>query len=443
MRRNNLTFKGGVRLNGNRELSRDKSIEVVQDPKFVYIPLHQHVGAPCKALVKVGDNVKVGQKIGDSEASLTAPVHASVSGVVKGIEKRYTPDGYNVECVVIESDGLNETHESVKPRKDVENLSGEEIVNIIREAGIVGMGGAAFPTHSKMTTSKDGNIDTIILNGAECEPFLTCDFRVMLERSEQVISGLELLMKYFGLNSGYIGIEDDKLEAIEKLESVSKSTGKEINVVALKSKFPQGDSYRIVNSVTGRIVPKGGRCKDVNTMVSNVGTAVAITEAVYEGKPLYERIITVSGNGIKEPKNLLVKIGTTIEDIIAYCGGFNGKPGKIIAGGPMTGHTQFTLDTPITKGTTGIIVFTEAETKPEKVYPCIKCGKCIEVCPVNLQPNLISGFSLKGKFENTEKLNAEACIGCGACTYICPSKRPLTESIAHAKREINANRKSS
>ncbi len=442
MRLDNLTFSGGIHMADKKELTKDKAIEKAKEPEIVYIPLHQHVGTPCKALVKAKDTVKVGQKIGDSDVSLSAPIHSSVSGVVKGIEKLYTHDGYRVDCVVIESDGLNEIHESVKPKTKVEDLSKEDIVEIIREAGIVGMGGAAFPTHSKMVTGEDSIIDTVILNGAECEPYLTSDHRVMLESPELIVSGLEIIMKYFDAKNGYIGIEDNKKDAIDTLRELTKDDDK-IEVISLKTKFPQGDSYRMVDTICNKVVPEGGRCKDVSTLVNNVCTAAAVAEAVLKGKPLYERVVTVTGNGIKEPKNLLVKIGTPIKDLIEQCGGFNGKPGKIVLGGPMTGYTQFSLDTPSTKGVAGIIVLSEEEVKPEKVLPCIKCGKCVEVCPVFLEPLFISAYSLMNRFEDAEKLHALSCIECGSCSYICPSKRPLTEAIAHAKKEIKAKRKKS
>lgn len=442
MRLDNLTFKGGIHVKDNKEYTKDKSIERALEPSVVKIPLHQHVGAPCKALVKKGDKVKIGQKIGDTEALLTASVHSSVSGVVKGIEKLYTPDGYNVECVVIEADGLNEIDESVKPKGQLENLSDEEILKVIRDSGIAGLGGAAFPLHSKLYTALEAGVDIAILNGAECEPYLTADHRMMLEHPERVIYGLEILMKYLGLSNGYIAVEDNKGDAINTLkESIGDKDG--IQVASLKTKFPQGDSYRLANAVTGRVVPFGGRTKDIHTFITNVSTSAAVADAFLLGKPLYERVVTVTGNGVKEPKNLLVKIGTSIADLIGQCGGFNGEPGKIIAGGPMTGFTQFTLDTPITKGVTGIIVLTKEEATPSKTTPCIKCGKCVEACPTLLLPYAISAYSLKDRYEDAEAYNALACIECGSCSYICPAKRPLTESIAHAKREITASRKKS
>lgn len=442
MRLDNLTFKGGIHIPDYKELTKNKAIERANEPKIVYIPLHQHVGTPCESLVKVGDQVKIGQKIGDSKAFVSAPIHASISGVVKAITNMYTPMGVQSKCIVIESDGLNEYYEPMNTKNNLDELTQEEIFEIIREAGIVGLGGAAYPCHAKIVASDDKKVENVILNGAECEPFLTCDHRIMLEGSDKIISGLKALMKYLDSQNGYIGIEDNKMDAITKMKDLLGEDSN-IKVATLKTKFPQGDSYRLVDSITGKKVPQGGRCKDVGSMVSNVGTAYAIAEAIEEGKPLYERVVTITGNGIKDPKNLWVKIGTTIGDLIEQCGGFNGTPGKIVAGGPMTGMAQFTLDTPITKCTTGIIVFTEEESKPEEVTDCIKCGKCLEVCSVKLQPLFISAYTLKDRFDIAERYGALACIECGACSYICPAKRPLTESIKHAKREIKANRKKS
>lgn len=436
----NLTFKGGLVMKDYKDLSNDKSVEKANEPELVYISLYQHVGTSCKPLVKVKDEVKLGQKIGDTDASLAAPVHASVSGVVKEIKKIYAPDGWEVDCIVIESDGKNELHESIKKRNNVDQLSKKEIVDIIREAGIVGMGGAQFPTHSKLTAPEE-EIDAIILNGAECEPYLTADHRIMVENPEDIVKGLEILIKYFDGARGYIGIEDNKPDAIEAMKAAVAGNAN-IEISSLKTKFPQGDSYRMVDTIVDRVVPMDGRCMNVNSLVSNVGTTAAIAQAVMEGKPLYERIVTVTGNGVKEPKNLMAKIGTTIGDLIEQCGGFTeDAPGKIIVGGPMTGYTQFTLDTPITKGVTGIIVLTKEEAKPKTVTPCIKCGKCLEVCPTYLEPLYISAYSLKDRFEDAEKLHALACIECGSCSYICPSRRPLAESIAHAKREIKASKR--
>ena len=433
-----LTFKGGVHIPEYKELTESKAIELAKEPKIVYIPLHQHVGSACKPIVEVGENVKIGQKIGDVDAYVSAPVHSSVSGIVKEITMMYTPDGWKNQCIVIESDGKNEMHESIKPNV-YEDLSKEEKLKIIEESGIVGLGGAGFPMHTKLVTSDDGTVDVAILNGAECEPYLNCDNRIMLEEPEKVIFGLKAIMDMLSIENGFIGVEDNKIEAIATLTKTISYDN--IRVAKLKTKFPQGDSYRLVDSVTGRRVPRGGRTKNVESLVSNVNTAFAVTEALLEGKPLYERVITVTGHGIKEPKNLLVKVGTPIREIIEQCGGFKGKPGKIIAGGPMTGTAQYTLDTPITKTTAGIIVYTEEEAKPVETLPCIRCGKCLQVCPAFIQPLFISAYALKNDLEKADEYAADACIECGSCSFICPSKRPLAESIKHVKKEIKAKRK--
>lgn len=434
----NLTFKGGVHIPENKDLTSSKAIERAREPKTVFIALHQHVGAPCEAIVKVGDTVKVGQKIGESNAKLSATVHSSVSGQVKSIKKMYTAQGIKCDCIEIESDGLNELDESIGVKSDWTNLSKEEIVNKIKEAGIVGLGGAGFPLHSKLLSAEGTTIDSFILNGAECEPYLTCDHRIMLEEPEKVIYGLEVLMKYFDNCDGYIAVEDNKKDAIDCLSKASSD--KDIKIASLKTKFPQGESYRIVDSVLKRVVPQGGRCKDANTLVTNVGTSYAVAEAIQDNKPLYERVVTVTGNGVNEPKNLLAKIGTPIGDLIEQCGGFKGKPGKIIAGGPMTGIALHSLESPIIKETTGIIVLSEEEVKIDKVEPCIKCGECVSVCPVFLEPLYISAYSLKGNMEMANEYNALACVSCGSCSYVCPSKRPLTESINHAQNEIKSKR---
>ena len=438
MKLGKLTFKGGIHIPDYKELTEAKSIEKAKEPKIVYISLHQHVGSACKPIVKVGDNVKVGQKIGDTDTYLYAPVHSSVSGIVKEITSIYSPDGWKNETVVIESDGRNELHESIKPN-DYDRLSKEEKIQIIKEAGIVGLGGAGFPMHSKLMTSDDGTVDVAILNGAECEPYLNCDNRIMIEESEKVIFGLKAIMDIMGIKDGFIGVEDNKMEAIDILNQTIQDDN--IRVAKVKTKFPQGDSYRLVDAITDRKVPKGGRTKDAQSIVSNVYTAYAVSDALLEGKPLYERAVTITGHGIKEPRNLLAKVGTPIGELIEQCGGFNGKPGKIIVGGPMTGYAQYSLDTPITKTTAAIIVYTEEEAKPVKVLPCIRCGKCLSVCPAYLQPLFISAYALKNDMEKADQYDADACIECGSCSYICPSKRPLAESIRHAKKEIKAKRK--
>lgn len=436
----NLTFKGGVHVPHNKELTEQKPIEVADEPSVVYIPLQQHIGAPCEPLVSAGDSVKVGQKIGDTEAFVSAPIHSSVSGTVKSIVEITTPTGVKAKTVAIESDGRNELHEDVKSKGDLDKLDSKELLAIIREAGITGMGGAAFPTHVKLSPPPDKKIDKVIINGAECEPFLTSDHRLMLENPEKIIFGLKIMMKVLGVEEGFIGVEENKMDAVKALREALLPEDN-IIIATLKTKYPQGGEKALIYAVTGREVPSGGLPMDVGCVVNNAGTAKAMADAVLEGKPLYERVVTITGNAVNEPKNLLVKIGTPFEKVIEQCGGFKETPGKILMGGPMMGLSQFTMDVPTIKGSSGILVLTEEEAKPPHVSACIKCGQCLEVCPAYLQPLYISAYALKDNFEGAEKFNALDCIECGACSFICPAKRPLTESIRFAKREILSKRK--
>lgn len=442
MNYDNLTFKGGVHVEHNKKFTENKPIEIMENTTIVYIPLQQHIGAPCEALVSAGDRVKVGQKIGEASAFVSAPIHSSVSGIVKSIVEMTTPTGVKTKTIVIESDGTGELDENIVPRGKLEDLSPKDLLGILKEAGMTGMGGAAFPTHVKLSPPPDKKIDTVIINGAECEPFLTSDHRVMLEEPEKVIFGLRIMMKALGVNEGYIGIENNKMDAVKSLKDALKAEDN-IKIVTVKTKYPQGDEKRLIDAITGRKVPSGGLPMDVGCVVNNAGTAKAMAEAVLEGKPLYERVVTVTGNGIVEPKNLLVKIGTPFKEVIDMCGGFKGTPGKVLMGGPMMGLSQFSTDVPIIKGSSGILVLTEEEAMAREINPCIKCGECLEACPVYLQPLFISAYALVDNFEEAEKYGALDCVECGACSYICPANRPLTESIRFAKREILSKRKKS
>jgi electron transport complex protein RnfC len=434
-----LSFRGGVHPPHFKEPTSRHKIEKALEPKVVTIPLSQHIGAPCEPLVKVRDTVKVGQKIGEATSFVSAPVHSSVSGVVKGVKKCITAGGEGL-CVIIESDGLNTLHESVVPKGDINDLSGEEIKNIIKEAGIVGMGGAAFPTHVKLSPPPENKIDTVILNGAECEPYLTADHRLMLENPDSIIYGLKAMMKVLGVQKAYIGIEDNKLDAIEAMKQAAKNEST-IEIVGLHTKYPQGAEKQLIYACTKREVPSGGLPMAVGVVVNNVATAAAIANAIKTGMPLIERICTVTGKGVKEPKNLLIKVGTSFKEIIEQCGGYSGNIGKLIMGGPMMGLAQHTDEIPAVKATSGILLFTPDEASLPKPSNCIKCGKCVEICPAFLQPLYISAYSLNNMFETAEKYNALDCIECGSCSFICPSKRPLLQSIRVAKREIIAKKR--
>lgn len=433
------SFKGGIHPQYSKELTESKSLERANEPTEVVIPLQQHIGAPCEPIVKVGDLVKVGQKIGEASGFVSAPVHSSVSGVVKKIEAVDTPSGKTLS-VRIESDGKNELHESVVPKGTLESLTGEEIVNIVKEAGITGLGGASFPTHVKLVPPPEKKVDTIILNGAECEPYLTADHRLMLEEPEKVIFGLKALMKAVGVEKGYIGVEDNKKDAIEVLKKLADNEPN-IEIVVTETKYPQGDEKRLIDAATGRKVPAGGLPMDAQVVVNNVGTAAAVATVIQTGMPLIERIVTITGDAIETPKNLIVKVGTMFKDVIDQCGGYKTTPGKIIMGGPMMGAAQFTDEIPVVKGTSGILVLSEEKAKTPETSQCIRCGKCVGVCPVYIQPIAIRNLSINGRHEETESLNVLACIECGSCSFICPAKIPLLQSIKVSKQDVLAKRR--
>ncbi|MFZ5965944.1 MAG: electron transport complex subunit RsxC [Bacillota bacterium] len=434
-----LSFRGGVHPPHFKEATARHEVQKAVEPSIVTIPLQQHIGAPCQPIVKVGDMVKVGQKIGEAAGFVSAPVHSSVSGKVKQIANMLTPSG-EVMCIVIESDGMNTVHENVIPKGSIDNLTGKEILEIIKEAGIVGMGGAAFPTHVKLSPPPEKKIEYIILNGAECEPYLTADHRLMLENPDDIVYGLKAMMKVVNVEKAYIGIEDNKPDAIERMKKAVENE-KSIQIVGLHTKYPQGAEKQLIYACIKKEVPSGGLPMDVGVVVNNVGTAAAIAKTIKTGMPLIERIATITGKGIKEPKNLLIKIGTSFKEIIEQCGGYNGTPGKLIMGGPMMGLAQYSDEIPAIKGTSGILVLSPEEARLPEPKPCIRCGKCVEICPAFIQPLYISAYSLQNMHETAEKYNALDCIECGSCSFICPSKRPLLQSIRVSKREIIAKKR--
>ncbi len=435
-----LTFKGGIYPPHNKSATEKKPIKDAKEGKQVIIPMQQHAGAPCKPLVSKGDYVKVGQRIGEPDGFVSAPVHSSVSGTVTSVGPMLHPAGQRVMSVVIEPDGLNAIDEGIAPKGDIDTLSPNDIKSIIQESGIVGLGGGVFPTHVKLSPPEGKKIDAIILNGAECEPYLTADHRLMLERPEDVVYGLRAMLRATGVKRGYIGIENNKKDAIERIRKCIKDSPN-IELKVLKTKYPQGAEKQLIYAITKRVVPSGGLPMDVGVIVNNVGTAAAIAEAIKTGMPLIQRIVTVAGDGVKEPQNLRVKLGTTFKDVIIQCGGMVGDVGKIIMGGPMMGIAQYDLNVPVIKCTSGILVLSRQSASLPEQGPCIRCGKCITVCPVNLMPLLISQYILDDNFEQAEKHHALDCIECGSCSYICPAKRPLLQSIRVAKGVIMANKK--
>ncbi|HLA50993.1 MAG TPA: electron transport complex subunit RsxC [Thermodesulfobacteriota bacterium] len=434
------TFNHGIHPSYNKELTQSKKIEKASLPSKVVIPLQQHIGAPCKPLIKKGDMVAEGQKIGEATTFVTAPVHSSISGKVKEIERLPYPGGGKVLSVIIEGDGTVKDWGSGDTDLELESLSKEELKNIIREAGIVGMGGAAFPTHVKLSPPKEKKIDAFILNGCECEPYLTSDHRLMVEEPEKVLRGMKAMMRAIGVENGFIGIEENKPDAIDALERVTR--GSNIKVVVLKTKYPQGAEKMLVKAVIDRKVPVGKLPMDVGCVVNNVGTAFAVYEAVKYKKPLIERVITVSGNGVREPKNLLVRIGTSFEDVLNQCGGMAGEGEKeVLNGGPMMGIAQTTLEAPVIKGTSGITVLTGKEIKPFKYDPCIRCASCVEVCPVNLMPYKLGDLGRLYRLDEFKAWGGMTCIECGCCSYTCPSKRPLLHWIRVGKVKIREKEK--
>jgi electron transport complex protein RnfC len=431
------SFLGGIHPKDSKKYSSDKAIEVPPLTEKVTIPMSQHIGAPCTPLVKVGDIVKKGQVIGKSDAFMHSPIHASISGkVIEVAEKPHASKGTCLS-VVIQNDGLDEWIEGIPLHRDFEQLQVQEIKDIIKDAGIVGMGGATFPTHVKLSPSKDKKIDVFILNAAECEPYLTADYRMMLEYTERIVTGVKIVMKVLGVNKGFIGIEDNKPDAIKIMREAFKGTS--VEVEALPTKYPQGAEKMLIKVLTGREVPSGRLPMDVGAVVQNVGTIVAICDAVVNGIPLIERVTTVSGDAISQPKNLLLRIGTSFKDVIDYCDGFNTAPEKIIMGGPMMGIAQFSLDVPVIKGVSGILALSSEAVNSEEESPCIRCGRCVKACPMGLIPSMLSILGERHKFkEAKEEYSLLNCIECGSCAYTCPAKRNIVQYVKYLKAQNQA-----
>ncbi len=435
-----LTFKGGVhplhKIHEGKKFTEGRAVKEMAAPASVAVPMSQHVGAPATPVVEAGQRVRMGQKVGEAQGFVSVPVHASVSGTVKEVTNIPNINGKPVQAVVIENDGLDE--KDFLPARDYETMSKEEIIEAIKEAGSVGMGGAAFPTHVKLSPPPEKNVDTLLINGAECEPFLTADYRVMVEYPEKVVYGTKVLMKALGVEKAFIGIEDNKPQAVEKL-SAALAGASGIRVVTVQTKYPQGSEKQLIDTVTGREVPSGGLPMDIGVVVVNVSTAAAISDSFLQGEPLIRRIVTVTG-AVNDPQNLMVRIGTSTQDVIDAAGGFAGEPLKVVSGGPMMGLPVPDLSCVITKGSSGVLVLDGSYTKKERESACIKCGRCFDVCPIHLQPSLISGAATVELFDRAERDHAMDCMSCGSCSYICPAKKPLAQNIKFAKEMILVNR---
>jgi len=435
------TFRGGVHPFEGKELSMDRAVTVLKPTsgEMVY-PLSQHIGAPAKAIVKVGDEVLVGQKIAEAGGFISAVVVSSVSGKVKKIEPRVTAGGAKSISIVIENDGLYTAVEGLGEDRDVAKLSKQEIRDIVREAGIVGLGGAGFPTNVKLTPKDESKIDYVIVNGAECEPYLTCDYRMMIEEPERLVGGLKVMLQLFENAKAVIGIENNKPKAIEKLRALVKDEPK-ITVEPLRTKYPQGGERSLIYAVTGREINSSMLPADAGCVVDNVNTVMAIYDAVCKRTPILERVITVTGDAVKEPQNFKVRTGMNYNDIIEAAGGFVGEPKKILSGGPMMGQAMYTTDVPVTKNSSSLTCFLEDEVEKNPESPCIRCGRCGEVCPEFLVPVLMMQTCMAGNSEGYEKLYGMECIECGSCSYICPARRPLTQAFKQMKRRIGEERR--
>ena len=429
-----FTFKQGVHPPYKKVLSKDKPIQKAGIPEKIVIPLVQHIGAPCKPDVAVGDAVKEGQMIGKACGFVSAPVHSPVSGKVKRIEKAPHPLGQNILSVIIQPNGNGERAYMEPMGEKINKLDPTSMLSHILNAGIVGLGGAAFPAHVKFSPPKGKPIDTLIINGCECEPYLAADHRLMLEHPDDLLLGARMIGKVLGVKNIIIAIESNKPDAIKTIDHAAAHG--EIVCMVTETKYPQGAEKVLIKALLNREVPSGGLPMDVGVVVSNVGTALAVCEAVRDGKPLIERVVTITGNAVKNSVNYLVKIGTPVINLIEQAGGTTGTPGKFIMGGPMMGIAQSSFDVPVIKGTSGILILKKEDYMEEEHRPCIKCSFCVQSCPISLLPSTLSLIAEAKKWGLAEKYGVNDCIECGSCAYVCPSKRPIVQFIKTAKLKL-------
>lgn len=434
-----LTFKGGIHPNDGKSLAKDKAIVTVMPKGDLIYPLSQHIGAPASPIVSVGDHVLKGQKIAEAGGFVSAPIHASVSGTVKAIEPHFNPTGSKVNCIVVENDGEYQEVEYT-PSKPLDELTKEEILNLIGEAGIVGMGGAGFPTKVKLSPKEPEKIEYVIANCAECEPYITADYRRMLENPEELVSGMKVVLKLFDNAKGIFGVEDNKPDCIAKLKELTKDEPR-MEVLALKTKYPQGAERQLIFATTGRAINSSMLPADAGCVVDNVETLIGIHYAVIDERPVMERIVTVSGDGVKAPGNFKVLFGTNQIELVEAAGGFLGEPEKVISGGPMMGFAMFTLDTPITKTSSSILCLTKDEVAANEPSACINCGRCVEVCPSRIIPSRLADFAEHHNEEAFTKWEGLECVECGSCSYVCPAKRQLKQAIGSMRKIALANRR--
>jgi len=429
-------FKGGVHPNDSKALSKDKSIQGAPLLESYQVIMHQNIGAPPELLVKKGDTVKKGDLLAKAGGFVSVPLHAPTSGTIKAIDKCPGPTGMSVPMIEITADGEDTWGDCLPPIADWKNTAPADLKQRVWDAGIVGMGGAGFPSHVKLSPPEDKTIDTLILNGAECEPYLTADHRLMLEEAEKVVQGAAILARILGLDSAVIGVENNKPDAIAELKKVANEYG--VQVEALPVNYPQGAEKQLIYAITGREVPIGKLPMDAGCVVQNVASAAAIAEAVIEGRPSIERITTITGKPVVNPGNWRLRIGTPISKALELAGGISAQPAKLLLGGPMMGIAQSSLGVTVMKNTSGILLVAHDEVSQYTSEPCIRCGRCVEVCPMNILPATISQAVESKRFDWAEELNVMACIECGSCSYVCPSRRPLNQHFKRAKIEIQA-----
>lgn len=434
------TFKGGVHPYEGKELSEHKPVQILMPKGDLVYPMSQHIGAPAIPLVKKGDKVLAGQKIGEASGFISANVICSVSGTVKAVEPRRVANGAMVNSIVVENDGEYTAVEGLGADRDPAKLSKQEIRDIVKEAGIVGLGGAGFPTHVKLAPKDESKIEYILVNGAECEPYLTSDYRLMMEEPEKLVGGLKVILQLFDNAKGVIGIENNKPEAIKKLQELVKGESR-IEVCPLQTKYPQGGERSLIYAVTGRKVNSSMLPADAGCIVDNVDTVISVYNAVCKTTPLMRRVVTVTGDAIANPQNFQVKIGTNMQELIEAAGGFKTEPEKLIAGGPMMGMALFGTDIPVTKTNSALLCMSKDEVAANAETPCIRCGKCVSVCPSHIVPVKMMKTALKGDCEAFEKVGGMECMECGSCTFICPAKRPLTQAFKEMRKTVAANRR--
>ncbi len=439
------TFKGGIHPGDKKESTKNKQTLTILPPKgsLMKYPMLQHIGAPCEPIVSVGERVYLGQKIGEATANLSSPVHASVSGIIKEIGPGFSPLGIKVNCITIENDGIFEHLPTLASNKDTYmSFSREKLLEIIKDAGIVGLGGAGFPTHIKLNPPPEKKIDYVIVNASECEPYLTTDYRVLLEESVRIINGLRIILRLYPEATGIIATEVNKPDAIKRMKILCRNESR-IKVMGLKTKYPQGAEKQLIYACTKRVVPSGVKSlpMDVGVIVNNVDTVIAVHRAVVRGRPLMRKIVTVAGGAVNNTGNYKVRLGMSFRELIDMTGGFKEYPYKVVCGGPMMGVCLYDLDVPIIKTSSAVLCFTKEEAEIPQEKNCIRCGKCVEHCPMGLVPSDLNQYVLRDQIDLFEKYNGLSCIECGSCSFICPSKRYLGQSLRYARRVLLARKR--